>query len=165
MNAVLPALRAVALLRRQWMKWGSATMLASVSGLAGGLLMPLRGWAATGRAGFDSHSLTTALQQLGATAALHSDAIDIQAPDVAEDGAYVSITVTSRIEGTRAISVLVDKNRYPLIATFRFGPGVQTSVSTRIKMGETSKLRAVVEANGVFYTAASSVLVTLGGCG
>jgi sulfur-oxidizing protein SoxY len=35
----------------------------------------------------------------------------------------------------------------------------------RIKMGETSNVRAVVKAGGRFYTAVKEVKVTVGGCG
>ncbi|MEW5882257.1 MAG: thiosulfate oxidation carrier protein SoxY, partial [Pseudomonadota bacterium] len=38
-------------------------------------------------------------------------------------------------------------------------------VSTRIKMGQTSNVYAVVKADGKFYVASKEVKVTLGGCG
>jgi sulfur-oxidizing protein SoxY len=38
-------------------------------------------------------------------------------------------------------------------------------VHLRAKMGETSPVRVVVEANGKFYTAVKEVKVTIGGCG
>jgi sulfur-oxidizing protein SoxY len=151
-------------LRRQWLR-ASGSWLTLVAALGSGWLLPARAWAAWNRAAFEARAQAVALKQLGATGAIESADILIKAPDVAENGAFVNITVSSQIAGTRAISVLVEKNRYPLIATFRFGPGVEAFVSTRIKMGESSTLRAVVEADGQFYTAATSVLVTLGGCG
>lgn len=151
-------------LRRQWLR-ASGSWLTLVAVLGSGWLLPARAWAAWNRAAFEARAQAVALKQLGVSGAIESDDIVIQAPDVAENGAVVPITVSSRIAGTRAISVLVEKNRYPLIATFRFGPGAEAFVSTRIKMGESSTLRVVVEADGQFYTAATSVLVTLGGCG
>jgi sulfur-oxidizing protein SoxY len=151
-------------LRRQWLR-ASGSWLTIAAALGSGWLLPVRALAAWNRAAFEARAESVALKQLGASGAIESADILIKAPDVAEDGAYVNITVSSQISGTRAISLLVEKNRYPLIATFRFGPGVEAFVSTRIKMGESSTLRAVVEADGQFYTAATSVLVTLGGCG
>lgn len=151
-------------LRRQWLR-ASGSWLSLAAALGSGWLLPTRAWAAWNRAAFEARAQAVALKQLGVSGAIESDDIVIKAPDVAENGAVVPITVSSRIAGTRAISVLVEKNRYPLIATFRFGPGVEAFVSTRIKMGESSTLRVVVEADGQFYTAATSVLVTLGGCG
>ena len=53
----------------------------------------------------------------------------------------------------------------PLIAAFHFANGAQGFVSTRIKMGATSSVRAVVKAGGKTYTAAKEVKVTIGGCG
>jgi len=38
-------------------------------------------------------------------------------------------------------------------------------VSTRIKMGQTSNIHAVVKADNKFYVATKEVKVTLGGCG
>ncbi|HWR77205.1 MAG TPA: thiosulfate oxidation carrier protein SoxY, partial [Thiobacillus sp.] len=43
--------------------------------------------------------------------------------------------------------------------------GTQGFISTRIKMGQTSLVRAVVNAGGKSYTAAKEVKVTIGGCG
>ena len=151
-------------LRRQWLR-ASGSWLTLVAALGSGWLLPARALAAWNRAAFEARAQAVALKQLGVSGAIESDDIVIKAPDVAENGAFVPITVSSRIAGTRAISVLVEKNRNPLIATFRFGPGAEAFVSTRIKMGESSTLRVVVEADGQFYTAATSVLVTLGGCG
>jgi sulfur-oxidizing protein SoxY len=38
-------------------------------------------------------------------------------------------------------------------------------ISTRIKMGQTSNVFALVKADGKFYTASKEIKVTLGGCG
>ena len=43
--------------------------------------------------------------------------------------------------------------------------GGEAYVSTRIKLAETSNVRAVIKADGKFYTAAKEVKVTIGGCG
>jgi sulfur-oxidizing protein SoxY len=130
-----------------------------------GLLSPLRAVAAWNKAAFEAKALPATLQQLGAGAPIESKDIVIKAPEIAENGAVVPIEISSSLPGISAISVLVDKNPTPLVSTFRFAEGADGFVSTRIKMGETSAVRAVVEANGKFYTATKEVKVTLGGCG
>jgi sulfur-oxidizing protein SoxY len=73
--------------------------------------------------------------------------------------------VTSGIAGTSSIAILAEKNGQPLVGTFDLAGGAQGFISTRIKMGQTSLVRAVVNAGGKTYTAAKEVKVTIGGCG
>lgn len=117
------------------------------------------------RAAFEAKTLDEALKSLGAGSASESKDIVIKAPDIAEDGAIVPIEVTSKIPNTQSISLLVDKNPFPLIATYDFANGAEGFVSTRIKMGETSKVRVLVNAGGKLYTASKEIKVTIGGCG
>lgn len=117
------------------------------------------------KAAFEAKTLADALKALTATDAAESKDILIKTPDIAEDGAIVPVEVTSKIPNTQSISLLVDKNPFPLIATYDFGNGAESFVSTRIKMAETSKVRALVDAGGKLYTASKEVKVTIGGCG
>jgi sulfur-oxidizing protein SoxY len=77
----------------------------------------------------------------------------------------VPVEVTSGIAGTTSIAILAEKNASPLISNFNLSGGAQGFISTRIKMGQTSLVRAVVKAGGKSYTAAKEVKVTIGGCG
>ena len=86
-------------------------------------------------------------------------------PRVAENGAVVPITVSSSIENISKISILVENNPHPLIAEFYLSPYVSAHVSARIKMAKTSKVIAIVEADGKFYRKAKKVKVVKGGCG
>ena len=52
-----------------------------------------------------------------------------------------------------------------LAAGFGIPAGTDATVSTRIKMGQTSNVHAVVKADNKFYVATKEVKVTLGGCG
>jgi sulfur-oxidizing protein SoxY len=117
------------------------------------------------RPAFEAKTLDEALKSLGASGASESRDIVIKAPDIAEDGAIVPIEVTSKIADTQSISLLVDKNPFPLIATYDFANGAEGFVATRIKMGETSKVRALVSAGGKLYTTSKEIKVTIGGCG
>ena len=84
---------------------------------------------------------------------------------IAENGAVVPVEVTSRIAGTSSIAILAEKNAQPMIGEFNLSGGAEGFISTRIKMGQTSLVRAVVNAGGKTYTTAKEVKVTIGGCG
>jgi sulfur-oxidizing protein SoxY len=133
------------------------------------MLLGVKPWLAfsaqVNKAAFEAKTLDEALKSLGATNASESKDVVIKMPDIAEDGAIVPIEVTSKIPNTQTISILVDKNPFPLIASYDFANGAEGFISTRIKMGETSKVRALVNAGGKLYMASKEVKVTIGGCG
>ena len=117
------------------------------------------------KAGFESKSTADALKALGVGGATPNKDIVITAPDIAENGAQVPVTVTSKFANTQSISVIADKNPFPLTSTFDFSNGAEGFVSTKLKMGQTSNVIAVVKADGKFFTASKEVKVTIGGCG
>ncbi len=150
--------------RRTFLKLsGSAGALAVAA--ASGLLRSGQARAAWNEAAFKSKAVADALKNLGATNLIESKDIAITAPDIAENGAVVPVAVTSKIPNTQSISIIAEKNPFPLAATFDISSGGDGYVSTRLKMGETSNVRAVVKADGRFYTAVKEVKVTIGGCG
>ena len=148
--------------RRRFTAWlaGSAAL-----GAAGLLKIGSAIAAPWNKPAFESKAVNDALKGLGAGSMAESRDIAITAPDIAENGAVVQIAVTSRIPNTQSISIVAEKNPFPLAATFDFASGVEPYAAVRIKMGETSNVRAVVKADGRFYTAAKEVKVTVGGCG
>lgn len=121
--------------------------------------------AAWNKAAFDTKSVDDTVKALGGSAAAQSGDITITAPDIAENGAVVPVGVTSKIPNTQAIYILVEKNPNTLAAGFAIPAGTDANIATRIKMGQTSNVYAVVKADNKFYTAAKEVKVTLGGCG
>jgi sulfur-oxidizing protein SoxY len=64
-----------------------------------------------------------------------------------------------------SISLIVDENPNPLSARFNFMPGAVPEFKTRIKMGQSSDVRAIVETADALYVSTKNVKVTLGGCG
>jgi len=66
----------------------------------------------------------------GASGAAASKDIVIEAPQIAENGAVVPIEITSNIPGTKSISVLIEKNPFPLTARFDFMEGALPSSSS-----------------------------------
>jgi sulfur-oxidizing protein SoxY len=144
------------------------TLAASAAGMAisAGLLTPKAVMAAWPKAAFESKDVDGALNAALGSASTSDDAkIKLKAPDIAENGAVVPVTVTSGISGTESISILVANNATPLAATFNLGASTEGYVSTRIKMGKTSDVIAVVKAGGKLYSSKKQVKVTIGGCG
>ncbi|NOT11568.1 MAG: thiosulfate oxidation carrier protein SoxY [Methylococcaceae bacterium] len=96
---------------------------------------------------------------------IETDKIDIQVPMIAENGAVVPITVSSSLNNVRKVYILVEKNPQPLSARFALAPELETIVSARLKMAETSDVIVVAETHDGLYSAKAGVKVTIGGCG
>jgi sulfur-oxidizing protein SoxY len=144
---------------------------AAVMGLAmaAGLFKPGSAWAQQGtwnKAAFETKSLNDAVKAMGGAAPVESKDIQfINTPDIAENGAVVPFTIASKIPNTESIAILVEKNPNILAARFDIPPGTDPWVNTRVKMGQTSNVFALVKADGKYYYAPKEVKVTLGGCG
>jgi len=110
-------------------------------------------------------SLDEVMKIIGATGAEASDKIKIKAPEIAENGAVVPVTITSEIEGTTEIISITAANPTPYSAKYTFGEGAIASVKSRFKMGKTTDVVAVVKAGDKYYMAKANVKVTKGGCG
>lgn len=135
-------------------------------GLVSGLVRSSNALAAQrNSAGFESKAMADALKALGAGNPVESRDIVITAPEIAENGAVVPVAVTSKIPNTQQISIIAEKNPRPLMATFDVSNGSEGYISTRIKMGESSNVWAVVKADGNFFAAKKEVKITVGGCG
>ena len=144
------------------------TFAAGATGIAisAGLLTPKAVLAAWPKAAFEAKDSKSALQAAyGSSSTAESSDIKLKAPDIAENGAVVPITITSNIANTESISIVVAKNAMPLAATFNLGATTKGFVSTRIKMGKTSDVTAVIKAGGKLYSTSKNVKVTIGGCG
>jgi sulfur-oxidizing protein SoxY len=94
-----------------------------------------------------------------------SDKIKLDAPEIAENGAVVPVSVTTTLADVSSISFLVADNPNVLIASYKIPAGTVPAVANRIKMAKTSKVTVLVEAGGKLYSADKEVKVTVGGCG
>ena len=152
--------------RREALK-GTGGMAVMGLNMAAGLFKPGSAWAQAGwnKAAFDTKSLNDAVKALGGTTAAESKDITITSPDIAENGAVVPFTITSKLGKTEQLAILVEKNPNILAASFNIPEGTEPSVNTRVKMGQTSNVIALVKADGKYYYASKEVKVTLGGCG
>ena len=89
----------------------------------------------------------------------------MDAPEIAENGAVVPISVTTTLADVTSISFLVSENPVALVASYKIPAGTIPNVANRIKMARTSNVIVVVEAGGKLYSANKEVKVTVGGCG
>ena len=106
-----------------------------------------------------------AIKSLYGKTAEASDKVKLDAPEIAENGAVVPISVTTTLENVTSISFLVSENPNALAASYRIPAGTLPSVANRLKMAKTSNVIAIVEAGGKLYSATKEVKVTVGGCG
>ncbi len=140
----------------------------AVMGLAAtaGLFKPGSAWAQTwNKAAFETKTMADTVKAMGGATAAESKEIAIISPDIAENGAVVPFTISSRLPKTESVALLVEKNPNALAASFDIPAGTEASVTTRVKMGQTSNVTALVKADGKFYYTTKEVKVTIGGCG
>ena len=114
---------------------------------------------------FKQKSDADAIKSLYGKTAEPSDKVKLDAPEIAENGAVVPISVSSSLADVTSISILVSENPNALAASYKILPGTVPSVANRIKMQKTSNVTAIVEAGGKLYSATKEVKVTVGGCG
>ncbi len=118
------------------------------------------------RAAFEAKTMDEALKAMGGAAPAQSkDIAFVSTPDIAENGAVVPIGIASSIPKTESIAILIEKNPAILTASFDIPPGTDPAITTRVKMGQSSKVYALVRADGKYYVASKEIKVTLGGCG
>lgn len=150
--------------RRLLLKSSVATSTIAVAASAG-LLAPQAVLAEMSRDGFAAKDLNEAIAGSAGGTATESADIKIKAPDIAENGAVVPVTVSTSIENVEAIYLYAANNPNPLTSAYEFSNGAEAFISTRIKMGKTADVIAVVKADGKLMSAKKEVKVTIGGCG
>jgi sulfur-oxidizing protein SoxY len=152
--------------RRDLLKTGGGLSLLTLVVAAGWLKSGDASAAEWNKAAFDTKSMDETLKAIGASTPSQSkDITFFSTPDIAENGAVVPIGITSAIPKTESIAILVEKNPNMLTAIFDIPPGTEASLSTRVKMGQSSNVYALVKADGKYYVASKEIKVTLGGCG
>ncbi|QQS14668.1 MAG: thiosulfate oxidation carrier protein SoxY [Rhodospirillales bacterium] len=98
--------------------------------------------------------------------------IAIRAPEIAENGNAVPVTVSvespmTEKDHVKAIHIVADGNPNPGVASFNLTPlAGKAEVQLRVRMATTQKVVVVAEmSDGSLWTAAREVKVTIGGCG
>mgnify|MGYP000150223495 CR=1 FL=1 len=151
--------------RRLFLKGAFASSVVAIAAGAG-LLRPTRVLAAEWpKDAFAAKSVADVLKSLhGSGQAAASGDVKIKAPIQAENGAVVPISVSTSLPNVQAISIMVEKNATPLVASTEL-TGAGGFFSARMKMAESSDVQVVVKADGKLYSAKQMVKVTVGGCG
>ena len=150
--------------RRNVLKSGSGAALLSVLAAAG-LIKPGMALADWNKAAFDAKSMADTLKAMGVASPADSKDVQVTGPDIAENGAVVPVGVSSTLPNVTMVAILIEKNPNALAASFTLPEGTEANVQTRVKMGQTSNVYALVKSDGKFFMATKEIKVTLGGCG
>jgi sulfur-oxidizing protein SoxY len=118
------------------------------------------------KSAFDAKNMAEVFKALGLPMPTESKDVTLTAPDIAENGAVVPMTVQTSLSGAKKLLLLVEKNPSPLVAQFMLNPAVEASFQTRAKMSASCDVYAVaVMDDGKTLFSKKEVKVTLGGCG
>ncbi|PKO36134.1 MAG: thiosulfate oxidation carrier protein SoxY [Betaproteobacteria bacterium HGW-Betaproteobacteria-6] len=150
--------------RRNVLKAGSGAALMGLLAAAG-IITPGMALAEWNKAAFDAKSMADTLKALGAESPADSKDVQVTGPDIAENGAVVPVGVGTTLPNVTMVAILIEKNPNALAAAFTLPAGTQPNVQTRVKMGQTSNVYALVKSDGKFFMATKEIKVTLGGCG
>jgi len=108
----------------------------------------------------------------GGKEVVKSDKVHMKAPEIAENGAVVPVTVTvdspmTDADYVKAIHIFATKNANVRCADVMLTPINGTAMfAARVKLGTSQEIMALVETSkGEFLSASQSVKVTIGGCG
>ncbi|AKJ28959.1 sulfur-oxidizing protein SoxY [Caldimonas brevitalea] len=149
--------------RRQFLQSGASTAVLGLAASAG--LLPAAAQAAWSKAAFEAKGLAEVAKALGGAAPVESAEVQLNAPEIAENGNVVRVAASSSLPGTTQVAILVEKNPNTLAAVFDVVDGTEANFATNIKMSQTSKVYALVKAGDKYHYAVKEVKVTLGGCG
>ena len=157
------------------MKTGRRDVLKAGGGMSIAALLAAAGWLKPGealaadawnKAAFEAKSVDDTVKAFGGSGSAQTkDVVFFSTPDIAENGAVVPIGVESKLPKTEQIAILVEKNPNILAASFDIPAGTEPVITTRVKMGQSSNVYALVKADGKYHVAQKEIKVTLGGCG
>jgi sulfur-oxidizing protein SoxY len=94
-----------------------------------------------------------------------SDKIKLDAPEIAENGAVVPISISTSLPNVTSVAFVVPENPNVLAAYYKIPEGTMPDIANRLKMAKTSSVIALVESGAKLFSATKEVKVTIGGCG
>jgi len=120
---------------------------------------------ATKPSAWKAKKVNSAIKEIFGTSKVSKGKVKLKAPDIAENGAVIPVTVSSKLSG-KVVALFQDANPEAAVAVFTVPAGGIIDYSIRIKMRKTGNVTAVVQdKNGKLYSASKVVKVTIGGCG
>ena len=107
-----------------------------------------------------------AIKELFGTNEMIKNGVKLKAPDIAENGAVIPITIKKVPMGTKTVAIFQDADPESATAVFTMHPrSIGDNLSVRIKMQKTGKVIVVADVNGKLHYDEKTVKVTIGGCG
>ena len=134
--------------------------------LAVGLMVPPSARAAWPKDAFEAKTVREALEALfKVSSPTRSDSITLLAPELAENGTVVPVTVQTTLTNVESVVLLADGNPRKLVAMMTQSPSTKPPLTVRMKLAQSQNVVAVVKAGGSFYSASQMIKVSIGGCG
>ena len=126
---------------------------------------PLKGWAKWNQEAFQAKEFQKSVKAIYDSTPIEStDQIKIEAPDVAENGLSVPVSVSSSIKQIENLSIFIENNPLPLIANYHLKEGMIPEFSMRGKVAKSSNIHVMVQTADKLYSSTRKIQVTLGGC-
>lgn len=112
-----------------------------------------------------AHNINDAMTEIfGTSNTTVSKKIKLKAPDIAENGAVIPVTISTKMNA-KTMAIFQDANPESAVAVFTVPANGIPEYSVRIKMAKTGTVTAVADVDGKLYSASKVVKVTIGGCG
>ena len=148
------------------------TLLKKISGLSLYILtllsfinVPKKGWAKWNQKAFQAKEFKNSLKAIyGSKSIEPSDQIKIEAPEIAENGLSVPVSVSSFIKKTENLSIFIEDNPLPLIANYHLKAGMIADFSVRVKVAKSTNIHVVIQSQEELFSNSKKIQVTLGGC-
>src|SRR5437868_238732 len=105
----------------------------AVAGLLGATGLFPRDAFAFNRNAFEAKTIGEAVRAYGGSAPVESKDVVLTAPEIAENGAVVPMTIATTLPGVKYVLLLVEKNPNALVARFDVSDAVEPSFATRAK--------------------------------
>jgi len=126
----------------------------------------------TSRAFATAEDVEAAIKSIAGDAEVGQGGLKLNAPEIAENGNSVPISVTAESAMTEdafveSITIFADGNPNPEVITFNFTANSgEAFASTRMRLAKTQNVVAVAKmSDGAVLSDTSNVKVTIGGCG
>ncbi len=117
------------------------------------------------RKGFDTQGLQVTLQALGLAAPVPSLDLVLEAPDIAESGEQVPISLQCKLPGVKKMWLLAERNATALLASLEFSEAMEPQLGTRIRLARSSLVYGVAQLqDGKLLLAQHDVKVALSTC-
>lgn len=112
---------------------------------------------------WEQTKVDAAIKEIFGTSETAEGKVKLKAPDIAENGAVIPVSVEAK-SGSK-VAILQDANPETLVAVFTVPKGGIIDYDVRIKLAKTGNVIAIVEDGGKLYKTSKEVKVTKGGCG